>query len=92
VLKLAEIESPEPRKPHDVLIRLRAGGVNPADCQARTRPFAGYVKKQVNSGLVLGMEGAASSRLPGFTRGVWRHPPLDAIETASRTEIIQRFK
>jgi NADPH:quinone reductase-like Zn-dependent oxidoreductase len=45
VLKLAEIESPEPRKPHDVLIRLRTGGVNPADCQARTRPFCRLCEK-----------------------------------------------
>ena len=58
VLQLSEVEMPRLKKPHDVLVRVRAAGVNPADCQARTRPFASYVKDQVASGLILGLDGA----------------------------------
>jgi hypothetical protein len=38
VLQLVDVEAPERKKPNDVLVRVRAAGVNPADCRARTRP------------------------------------------------------
>jgi NADPH:quinone reductase-like Zn-dependent oxidoreductase len=58
VLEFKEVEAPTIRGPHDVLVRVRAAGVNPADWQLRRRPFAGYVKEQNPDGLILGLDGA----------------------------------
>lgn len=57
VLQLAEVEAPELRKPHDILVRVRAAGVNPADWQARAQGTPDYVKEQTTSGLILGLDG-----------------------------------
>lgn len=58
VLRLEEVDAPQLRTPNDVLVRIKAAGVNPADWQARKRPFAGYVKEQTDEGLILGLDGA----------------------------------
>jgi NADPH2:quinone reductase len=58
VLELREVEAPAIAKPHEVLVRVKAAGVNPADWQARSQPFASYVKHQTDSGLILGLDGA----------------------------------
>lgn len=58
VLKLVEVEAPSVRNPHDVLVRVLACGVSPADVQARRRPFESYVREQNSGGLILGLEGA----------------------------------
>jgi NADPH:quinone reductase-like Zn-dependent oxidoreductase len=50
VLRLVMTHVPEPRTPHDALIRVPAAGVNPADWQARRRPLASNVTEQLSSG------------------------------------------
>lgn len=77
VLQLDEVDAPEIKQPHDVLIRVRAAGVNPADWQARKRPFAGYVKEQTKSGLVLGLDGAGVVEVVGAS--VTRFKPGDQV-------------
>jgi len=77
VLQPTEVEAPGLRKPHDVLVRVRAAGVNPADCQARSRPFASYVKDQVTSGLILGLDGAGVVEAVG--EGVTRFAVGDEV-------------
>jgi NADPH2:quinone reductase len=44
VLKLVEMDAPGARKPHAVLIRVRAAGINPADCQPLASRHA-YMKE-----------------------------------------------
>jgi NADPH2:quinone reductase len=58
VLRPVRTQVPEPRTPHDALIRVHAAGVNPADWQALRRSLASYATEQLSSGLILGMEGA----------------------------------
>jgi NADPH:quinone reductase len=53
VLKLAEVEEPEITGPHDVLVRLRAAGINPVDCKLRA---AGTIGGSLPA--VLGWDGA----------------------------------
>ena len=58
VLRLMRTRVPEPRTPHDALVRVLAAGVSPADSQARRRPLASHATEQLSGGLILGMEGA----------------------------------
>jgi NADPH2:quinone reductase len=53
VLKLAEVEEPEITGPHDVLVRLRAAGINPVDYKLRA---AGTIGGSLPA--VLGWDGA----------------------------------
>jgi NADPH2:quinone reductase len=77
VLELREVEAPTIRGPHDVLVRVRAAGVNPADWQARRRPFADYVQDQNPDGLILGLDGAGVVDAVGSA--VTRFSPGDAV-------------
>lgn len=56
-LKFLEVDRPEIKAPNDVLVRVVAAGLNPADVQARRRPFESYVKEQKSAGLILGLDG-----------------------------------
>jgi NADPH2:quinone reductase len=58
VLRLMRTRVPEPRTPHDALVRVHAAGVSPSDSQARRRPLASHAREQLGGGLILGMEGA----------------------------------
>jgi NADPH2:quinone reductase len=58
VLRLMRTRVPEPRTPHDAVVRVYAAGVSPADSQARRRPLASHATEQFSGGLILGMEGA----------------------------------
>lgn len=58
VLQLIDVDAPQITKPHEVLVRVRAAGVNPADYQARRRPFAEQIAKQTGSWPILGLDGA----------------------------------
>jgi NADPH:quinone reductase len=77
VLEFKEVEAPTIRGPHDVLVRVRAAGVNPADWQLRRRPFAGYVKEQNPDGLILGLDGAGVVEAVGSA--VTRFTPGDEV-------------
>jgi NADPH2:quinone reductase len=77
VLELREVEAPTIRGPHDVQVRVRAAGVNPADWQARRRPFADYVKDQNANGLILGLDGAGVVEAVGSA--VTRFKPGDEV-------------
>lgn len=77
VLQVEEVDAPQLSNPHDVLVRIKAAGVNPADWQARKLPFAGYVKEQTDSGLILGLDGAGTVEMVGAA--VSRFQPGDAV-------------
>jgi NADPH:quinone reductase-like Zn-dependent oxidoreductase len=77
VLQMEEVDTPVISRPHEVLVRVRAAGVNPADWQARKRPFAAYVKEQKDSGLILGLDGAGVVDAVGTA--VSRFKPGDAV-------------
>lgn len=77
VLQLAEVEAPELRKPHDILVRVRAAGVNPADWQARAQGTPDYVKEQTTSGLILGLDGTGVVEAVG--EGVTRFAVGDEV-------------
>jgi NADPH:quinone reductase len=57
VLRLSEIDRPEIKNTNDVLIRVRAAGVNPADWQMRKAGTPDYVKKSPGP-WILGLDGA----------------------------------
>ena len=65
VLRLVELPEPEVRGEHDVKVRLRAAGINPADCKQRASGAIGGTLP-----VVLGADGAGvvESTGPGVTR------------------------
>lgn len=73
VLEMRDVELPWPREDDDVLVRLRAAGVNPAD--AYFRGFGPYVGEA--EGCVLGHDGAGVVEAVGA--GVTRFEPGDAV-------------
>ena len=58
VLRLAEVDAPTITGPHDVLVRVRAAGVNPADVQIRDNGMPAYIPEPTVGAFISGMEGA----------------------------------
>ena len=77
VLKLREIPAPTISGPDDVLIRVHAAGVNPADWKTRSYPVEGYNFGEVGSEMILGLEAAGVVEAVGSA--VTRLKPWDRV-------------
>ena len=73
VLLTRELDPPQPREPQDLLIRLKAAGINPVDTKIRSR---GAMRK-VDGPHVLGCDGAGIVEQVGS--GVTRFQPGDEV-------------
>jgi NADPH2:quinone reductase len=58
VLQLRNFDRPRQPEGHEVLVSIRAAGVNPADWMTRARPIEGYNFGDLSDAMILGLDGA----------------------------------
>jgi NADPH:quinone reductase-like Zn-dependent oxidoreductase len=58
VLELRSVPRPPSLKGHEVLVAIRAAGVNPSDWKTRSQPIAGYKFGELPAAMILGLDGA----------------------------------
>ena len=58
VLQLRSVASPPAPRAHEVLVAIKAAGVNPADWMTRSRPIDGYNFGDLSAAMILGLDGS----------------------------------